>query len=130
MASHPALAERRRGLHRLHHCLAAAYEHAVVSLCHDRPTWSAYHVQRRGGLSMPSPRALQRVRMRQGLAHRPTRARAVLPDRRFAPLTRSRTQAIVQEKPSPGSARLAWDVRNGEHVTVNPATITRIRLKR
>jgi len=130
MASHPALADRQRGPHRPHHRLAAAYEHAVVSLCHDHPTWSAYHVQRRGGRSIPSPRTLLRVRKRQGLARWPIRARVVLPDRRFAPLTRSRTQAIVQEKPSPGSERLAWDVRNGEPVTVSPATITRIRMKR
>ena len=67
------------------------------------------------------------MRKRHGLARLPTRALAVRPDRRHDPLTRSRTQAIVQEKPYLGPERLAWDIRNGEHVTVSPATIKRMK---
>jgi transposase InsO family protein len=122
-----ALADRRRGPRRPHNRLAAAREHAVVALCHDRPTWSSYTLQRRGGPSMPSPRTIQRVRKRHGLARLPKRAPAVLPDRRLDPVTRSRAKAIMQEKPSLGPERLAWDLQNGEHVLVSPATMKRLQ---
>ena len=124
---HQALADRRRGPGRPYNRLAVAREHAVATLCHDRSTWSSYQVQSRGGPSMPSPRTIQRVRKRHGLARLPKRVPAVLPNRRLDPVTRSRANAIIREKPYLGPERMAWDLRNDEHLRVSPSTMKRLK---
>ncbi len=129
-AIHQALADQRRGPRRPHNRLAADREHEVTSLCASRPTWSAAKVQKHCGTPAPSPRTIQRVRQRQGLARQPKRAPAVLPARRLDPVTRSRAHAIIQEKPYLGPERTAWDLQNGEHLTVSPSTIKRLKRQR
>lgn len=129
-AMHQALADQRRGPRRPHNRLAADREYEVTSLCTSRPTWSAAKVRKHCGPSAPSPRTIQRVRQRQGLTRLPKRAPPVLLARRLDPVTRSRVHAILQEKPYLGPERTAWDLQNGEHLTVSPSTIKRLKRQR
>ena len=122
-----ALADHRRGPERPHNRLPVAREQRVVELCHDRPTWSSYQVLRCIGPDAPSPRTIQRVRQRQGLSRLPKRAPAIFPSRRLNPATLARAQAMVREKPWLGPDRAAWDLQNGEHLTVSPSTIKRLK---
>ncbi len=126
-AMREALADHRRGPERPHNRLPVAREQRVVELCHDRPTWSSYQVLRCIGPDAPSPRTIQRVRQRQGLSRLPKRAPAIFPSRRLNPATLARAQAMVREKPWLGPDRAAWDLQNGEHLTVSPSTIKRLK---
>src|SRR5437016_1898832 len=119
-AMRQGLADRRRGPRRPHNRLPVAREQPVAVLCHDRPPWSSYTVHQRVGPDAPSPRTIQRVRQRHGLSRLPKRAPTVLPARRLDPVTRSRVDAMLQEKPHLGPERTAWDLRNGEGLTVSP----------
>src|SRR2546428_2646242 len=76
---------------------------------------------------MPGPRAIRRGGKRHGLARLPQRAPAVLPGRRLDPVTRYRAQAIIRAKPSLGPERMAWDLRNGEGLTVSASTMKRLK---
>ena len=127
---HHVLADQRRGPRRPHNRLAAEREHAVVSLCTSRPTWSAAKVRKHCGVPAPSPRTIQRVRKRHGLTRLPKRAPPVLPACRLEAGTRSRVHAFLQEKPYLGPERTAWDLRNGEGIVVSPATIKRLKRQR
>lgn len=122
-----ALTDYRRGPRQPHNRLAATREQAVASLCTARPTWSAARLQPHCGTPAPSTRTIQRVRQRQGLVRLPKRAPAVLPDRRLDPATRSRVQAFLDAKPYLGPERTAWDLQNGERITVSPTTIKRLK---
>ena len=126
-AMHEALADQTRGPRHPHNRLPAACEQKVSELCHDRPTWSSYKVQRCIGPDAPSPRTIQRMRQRHDLDRLTKRAPPIFPSRRLNPATLTRAQAMVREKPWLGPERTAWDLQNGEHLTVSPSTIKRLK---
>jgi len=118
VALRKALVDPRRGPRRPHNRLPATCEQQVVTLCHDRPHWSSYKVQRCIGPDAPSPRTIQRVRKRHGLDRLPKRAPPVFPSRRLEPTTLDRVQDLVRTKPYLGPERVVWDLQNSKHLTV------------
>jgi transposase InsO family protein len=125
-----ALADHRRGPKRPHNRLDLSREERVVAFCQRHPTLSSYRVGQQLGPDTPSPRTIQRVRERHGMARLPKRAPATRSARRLTPKAIQRAEAVIQEKPHLGPERIAWDLQNGEHLTISPATIKRLKRKR
>jgi hypothetical protein len=67
---------------------------AVLAVFQRHPTWSSYVVHQHYGAAAPSPRTIQRVRQRRGLARLPKRIPVTHPARRLPPETRQRAEAI------------------------------------
>lgn len=126
-AMREALTDHRRGPRHPRNRLSSDREQQVAKLCHDRPTWSSRKVRRVIGPAAPSPRTIQRVRRRQGLDRLPKRAPAVFPSRRLDPAVLERAQVMVREKSWLGPDRAAWDLQNGEQLTVSPSTLRRLK---
>jgi hypothetical protein len=42
---------------------------------------------------------------------------------------RTRVAALITEKPYLGPQRTAWDLQNGDQITISPSTIKRMKLK-
>jgi hypothetical protein len=126
-AMRQALADHRWGPKRPHNRLDPAQEGGVVAFCQRHPTLSSYQVRQQLGIHTPSPRTIQRVRKRHGLARLPKRLPATRPARRLTPEAIQRAAAVISEKPYLGPQRIAWDLHNGEHLTISPATIKRLK---
>jgi transposase InsO family protein len=124
-----ALADHRRGPRQPHNRLAADQEAAVVSLCERYPTWSSYQIYQRVGAHPPSPRTIQRIRERRGLARLPKRAPPRTPARRIPEPVRKRVRHILRLRPHLGPERVRWDVQNGEHLTISTSTVKRLKRK-
>jgi len=119
--------DQPRGPRRAGNRLAAAREEALLELCQRHPTWSAAGVQRLGGGAPPTLRTIQRIRRRHGLVHLPQRAPTTHTRPRLPRETLQQAMAIIQEKPSLGAERIAWEVQNTLHRPISPATITRLK---
>ena len=125
-----ALADRRRGPRRPHNRVAADSEARVVAVCQRHPAWSSYTVHRRCGTQAPSPRTIQRIRVRHDLVRFSKREPAITPRRRLTPEARQRVEAILTEKPYLGPERTVWDLQNGDQITISASTIKRMKRKR
>jgi hypothetical protein len=122
-----ALVDHPRGPKRAYNRLSEKREQTVVPLCERYPTWSSYQVSERLGADAPNPRTIQRVRKPQGLARVPKRRPSTAGARRIPPEVLVRVEDMVREKPHLGPERIAWDLRNGAGLDVNPSTIKRLR---
>jgi transposase InsO family protein len=128
-AMRQALADHRRGPKRPHNRLNPSQEAGVVAFCQRHPTLSSYHIRQQLGIDTPSPRTIQRVRKRHGMVRLPQRTPATRPARCLTPEAIQRAEAVISEKPHLGPERIAWDLQNGEHLTISPATIKRLKRK-
>ena len=52
------------------------------------------------------------------------------PRRSLTSEARTRVAALITEKPYLGPQRTAWDLQNGDQITISPSTIKRMKLKR
>jgi transposase InsO family protein len=129
-AIHQVLADQRRGPRRSHNRVAADREAQVVALCQRYPSWSSYAVHRRFGVGAPSPRTIQRIRARHGLVRFSKRAPTMRPRRSLTSEARTRVAALITEKPYLGPQRTAWDLQNGDQITISSSTIKRMKLTR
>ncbi|MGH8065902.1 MAG: helix-turn-helix domain-containing protein [Candidatus Entotheonellia bacterium] len=100
-----------------------------MAICQRHPTLSSYNVHARFGQEAPSPRTILRVRTRNGLTHLSKRAPSTRPACRLTPEAMQRADELLHEKPHLGPERIAWDLQNGEHLTISPATIKRLKRK-
>jgi transposase InsO family protein len=98
-----------------------------VTFCQRHPTLSSYQVRQRLGPDTPSPRTIQRVRQRHGMARVPKRAPSAVPSRRLSSAVKARAAQIIQEKWHLGPERIAWDPRNAEDLQISPATLKRLK---
>jgi transposase InsO family protein len=129
MAMREALNDRARGPKRPHNRLAPHREAGVIACCQRHPTLSSYEVRERLGDDAPTARTIQRIRLRSDLARLPKRAPATRLARRLTSETVQRAEALIQERPYLGPERIAWDLQNGEHLTISPSTVKRLKRK-
>jgi hypothetical protein len=73
VAMRGALRDHPRGPKRPHNRLDPHREEEVIACCQRYPTLSSYQVHQRLGPNPPSPRTIQRVRKRHGMARVPKR---------------------------------------------------------
>ena len=52
------------------------------------------------------------------------------PRRSLTSEARTRVAALITEKPYLGPQRTAWDLQNGDQITISPSTIKRMKFKR
>jgi transposase InsO family protein len=124
-AMHAALDDHPRGPRRPRNRLALQREQGVVALCQRHPTLCPYQVGQRLGPDSPSPRTIQRMRKRYGIARLPKRAPPTVPRRVVSPPVKERAAQLIQEQWHLGPERISWDLQNGEHLTVSPSTVKR-----
>ncbi len=122
-----ALVDHRRGPKRPHNRLSPEQEQKVVSLCQRYPTASSYQVHQRLGSDAPTPRTIQRVRARRGIARVPKRAPPSVRARRLPQRVRRRARQVIKQKPHLGPERIAWDLQNGEHMQISPSSVKRLK---
>jgi transposase InsO family protein len=124
-----ALRDHPRGPKRPHNRLAPHREQSVVALYQRYPTLSSYQVCQRLGSGAPSPRTIQRVRKRHGIARLPKRAPPTVPRRVLPTAVKERAAQLIQEQRHLGPERISWDLQNGEHLTISPSTVKRLKRK-
>jgi hypothetical protein len=118
-ALHQALDDQPRGPKRPHNRLGPARAQQIASLCQRHPTWSSYQVYRRLGSAAPTPRTIQRVRARHGIARVPKRAPPSAPARRVPLRAKRRVEYLLKIRPHLGPERLVWDVQNHEQLAMS-----------
>jgi hypothetical protein len=121
------LNDHPRGPRRPHNRLAPQREQRVVALCQRHPILSSYQVGQRLGPDSPSPRTIQRVRKRYGIARLPKRAPPTVPRRVVSTPVKERAAQRIQEQWHLGPERISWDLQNGEGLTVSPSTVKRLK---
>jgi len=126
-AMRDALADHRRGPKRPHNRLSPEQEQKVVSLCQRYPTASSYQLHQRLGSDAPTPRTIQRVRARRGIARVPKRAPPSVRARRLPKRVVRRARQVIKQKPHLGPERIAWDLQNGEHMQISPSSVKRLK---
>jgi Integrase core domain len=129
VAMREALNDHPRGPKRPHNRLAPHREQRVVALCQRHPTLSSYQVCQRLRPDSPSPRTIQRVRERHGIARVPKRAPPAVPRRVVSRAVKERAAQLIREQWHLGPERLAWDLQNGEHLAISPSTVKRLKRK-
>lgn len=122
-----ALGDRPRGPKCPHNRLAAHKERLLVALCQRYATDSARRIAEKFGPGTPSLRTIQRLRRRYHLGRFPKRAPAARAARRLTPREKRRVWKRWQERPCLGAQRLAWDLQNGDGLSVSPSTLKRLR---
>ncbi len=50
-----------------------------------------------------------------------------MPRRVVSPVTKARAAPLIQVKWHLGPERIAWDLQNGEHLTISPSTVKRLK---
>ena len=126
-AMREALKDKRRGPRRPHNRTPAEKEQAVRSVCERHPTLSSYQVKERLGTGAPTPRTIQRVRKRLSLPRLKKRRPPSTKARRFTHEEKLMIRNRVKEKMYLGPYRLAWVIRNRDHIPVSPSTVRRVR---
>jgi transposase InsO family protein len=122
-----ALNDHPRGPRRPPNRLALQREQSVLALCQRHPTLSSSQVCQRLGPDAPSPRTIQRVRERHGIARVPKRAPPMVPRRVLSSATKEHAAQRIREQWHLGPERLSWDLQNGEHLTISPSTVKRLK---
>jgi transposase InsO family protein len=126
-AMREALKDHHRGPKRSYNRLGDDREQHIIAACQRYPTLSSYQVCQRLGPDSPSPRTIQRVRERHGIARLPKRAPPTAPRRVVSTPVKERAAQLIQEQWHLGPERLAWDLQNREHLTISPSTVKRLK---
>jgi transposase InsO family protein len=129
-AMEQVLSEQPRGPKCPHNRLKERTEHLLVTLCQRYPTYSARQIAGKCGGEAPSFRTIQRLRRRHHLGRFPKRAPSSRPARRLTLWEKRRVWKRLQEKPRLGAQRLAWDLQNGDGISVSPSTLKRFKEKK
>src|SRR5262249_20741788 len=122
-AMREALKDHPRGPKRPYNRLSDAREQQIIAACQRHPTRSSYRMRETLGPEAPCARTVPRVRKRNGLARLPKRAPPSAPARRIPEQVMKRARDIRTLRPHLGPERVAWDVQNGEHLTLSPSTV-------
>jgi transposase InsO family protein len=128
-AMHGALRDHPRGPKRPHNRLNSFREQGVVAFCQRHPTLSSSQVRQRLGADPPSPRTIQRVRQRHGLARVPKRALPAVPRQRLSSAAKEHAVQMIKEKWHLGPERIAWGLQNGEALQISSSTVKRLKHK-
>jgi hypothetical protein len=129
-AMEQALGEKSRSPHRPHNHLEERKEQTLVTLCQRYSTGSARQIAGKFGNDAPSLRTIQRIRQRHHLGRFPKRAPSSRSARRLTPREKNRVWKSLRDKPRLGAERLAWNLQNGEGITISPSTIKRLKEKK
>jgi transposase InsO family protein len=69
------------------------------------------------------------VRERHGIVRVPKRAPPAVPRREVSTAAKERAAQLIQEQWHLGPERISWDLQNGEHLTISPSTVKRLKRK-
>jgi transposase InsO family protein len=130
VAMREALKDRSRGPKRPHNRLAPHREAGVITCGQRYPTLSAYEGRARLGDEAPTAWTIQRIRRRCDLVRLPKRAPATRLARRLPSEIVQRAASLIQARPHLGPERIAWDLQNGEDLTISPSTVKRLKRTR
>ena len=125
-----ALGKKPRGPKHPHNHIDERKEQTLVALCQRYSTFSARQVAEKFGKDAPSLRTIQRIRQRHRLGRFPKRASSSRSARRLTSREKRRVWKSLRDKPRLGAERLAWDLQNGEGITISPSTIRRLKEKK
>ncbi len=126
-AMREALNDQPRGPKHPANKLSDAQEQPIVALCERYPTRSSYQLRCRLNQDAPVARTIQRVRKRRGLPRVTKRAPSTTSARRLPESVIRRARQVIKEKPHLGPERIAWDLQNGENITISPASVKRLK---
>jgi transposase InsO family protein len=122
-----ALTDQRPGPQCPHNRLSPEREHPLVELAQRHPTWSAAQIHTKAGPEAPSPRTIQRLRLRCQLPRLSKRPAPRLPARRLTCQVKQEARRLIAAKPELGPERLAWELQHVAHMPISPATIKRMK---
>jgi transposase InsO family protein len=122
-----ALTDPRPGPQCPHNRLPPEREQPLVELAQRYPTWSAAQIHAKAGPEAPSPRTIQRLRLRCQLPRLPKRLAPRLPARHLAREVKDEARGLIAVKPWLGPERLAWELRTGAQLQISPATVKRMK---